>query len=49
MSKNGYRVIRGPNWMYGNQNKSAGTIGTIVDTEDKRVRVDWSTQNSGKY
>ena len=46
MIKIGVRVVRGPNWKWGNQDNGEGHIGTIkeISKEGKKVLVDWDKQ-----
>ena len=46
MIKKGVRVIRGPNWKWGNQDTGAGHIGTItgISDDEERVTVEWDNQ-----
>ena len=46
MLKEGVRVIRGPNWKYGDQDNGCGHVGTIrkISADGKKVLVDWDKQ-----
>ena len=57
---NGLRVVRGPNWKWGDQDGGEGFLGTVVDsqggveTEDgvtmgKGVVVQWDCGNRSNY
>lgn len=50
MSVEGIRVVRGPDWSYGEDDGGEGHVGTVTqDNEDDTVEVQWDMGNSGTY
>lgn len=50
MSVEGIRVVRGPDWSYGDDDGGEGHVGTVTqDNEDDTVEVQWDMGNSGTY
>ena len=50
----GLRVVRGPDWMWGNQDGGEGNVGTVVHLghdifEDKTVLVYWDSGTQANY
>jgi len=53
----GIRVVRGPNWKWGNQDDGEGHVGTVVEigkpdsvtTPDKTVVVQWDSGSRTNY
>ena len=50
MIRVGMRVVRGPNWRWGDQDSGEGHIGTVTknDAGDKCVAVEWDKGNKEK-
>ncbi|XP_060573525.1 E3 ubiquitin-protein ligase MIB2-like [Ruditapes philippinarum] len=50
MSVEGVRVVRGPDWSYGDDDGGEGHVGTVTqDNEDDTVEVQWDMGNCGTY
>ena len=48
MSVEGIRVVRGPDWCYGNKDGGEGHVGTVTqDNEDDTVEVLTDISNTG--
>ena len=47
----GLRVVRGPDWKWGEQDGGEGNVGTVVrlGQDDKRVFVYWDSGKQGNY
>jgi len=51
----GLRVVRGPDWIWGDQDGGEGGVGTVVDKYceagdgDNMVLVYWDTGEQGRY
>ena len=47
----GFRVVRGPDWEWGDQDGGEGHVGTVVDVElvYKAVVVQWDCGNRCRY
>ena len=51
----GLRVVRGPDWIWGNQDGGEGSVGTVVHIgngsrlTDKTVLVCWDTGQQANY
>lgn len=47
----GLRVVRGPNWIYGNVDGGEGHVGTVTDVHDghKKVTVLWDNGSENIY
>eukprot|EP00794_Sanderia_malayensis_P016594 gene16594-18283_t len=43
LARPGTRVVRGPNWKYGNQDGGDGYVGTITSIADGKLVVQWDT------
>ena len=50
MSVEGIRVVRGPNWSYGDDDGGEGHVGTVTqDNEDDTLEVQWDMGKNGTY
>ena len=51
MALKGLRVVRGPNWSWGNQDGGEGHVGTVVEVEQngRSVMVQWDCGNRYRY
>ena len=51
MALKGLRVVRGPNWSWGDQDGGGGHVGTVVEVgqDGRSVVVQWDCGNRYKY